>query len=467
MTTEPADGLLDGLRSIVGREHVLSDADLRAGYEVDWLGKWKGTAFCVVRPGTTLEVVEVVRLCAAAGVVIVTQGGNTSLVGGSVPHDGPRRAVVLSTRRLDRLDPVDTTASQVTVGAGVTIEQLQQHARLVGLDLAVDWGARSSATVGGAVSTNAGGSRVVRFGTMRSQVMGLEVVLADGSIVSQLSGLPKETAGLHLPSLFCGSEGTLGVVTAVRVRLVPLFSRTAAALVACETVEEALVLLGHLRALPSLDAVEVLMPEALRISAEYLGVTPPLDPVSVGRRGCFVMVDCAAHHDPTDELATMLEERRGVMAVGPQREVLYAIRDHVTIAIGAAGVPVKLDVAVPLSRLAQFAGWLDDTVSAIARGSRLVVFGHLAEGNLHVNVLGADERAAAVTETVLASVIALGGAISAEHGIGVAKAHWLRRAKGDEVVDAAEAIRRALDPQGLFNPGVLDAGQRRASAASS
>jgi FAD/FMN-containing dehydrogenase len=175
----------------------------------------------------------------------------------------------------------------------------------------------------------------------------------------------------------------------------------------------------------------------------------------VGPRGVFVMVDCAAHHDPSEGLAAILASRQGVMALGPQRDLLFRIRDHVTIAIAALGAPVKLDVALPLSRLAQFVGWLDDTVSTVARGSRLIVFGHLAEGNLHVNVLGAEERAAAITGTVLSSVIALGGAISAEHGIGVAKASWLRRAKGDAAVDAVLAVRRALDPAGLFNPGVL------------
>ena len=449
------ESLLEALRAAVGDEHVLVDADMRAGYEVDWLGKWRGTALCVVRPGSTDEVAAVVRECGAAGASIVPQGGNTGLVGGSVPHEGERPVVVLSTRRLTRLDAVDSSALQVTVGAGVTIEALQEHARSAGLDMAVDWGARASATVGGAVSTNAGGSRVVRFGTMRSQVMGLEVVLADGSVVSQLSGLPKETTGLHLPSLFCGSEGTLGVVTAARLRLVPWYRATAAALVACDSIDDALALLSGLRSLPSLDAVELLMPEALRVACEHLGVEPPLDPSLVGPRGAFVMVDCAAHDDPADALAGLLADRHGVMALGPQRELLYRIRDHVTIAIAALGTPVKLDVAVPLSRLGQFAGWLDDTVTTVARGSRLVVFGHLAEGNLHVNVLGAEERAAALTGSVLSSVIALGGAISAEHGIGVAKASWLRRAKGDAAVDAMLAVRRALDPNGLFNPGVL------------
>ncbi|MFZ9628815.1 MAG: FAD-binding oxidoreductase, partial [Ilumatobacteraceae bacterium] len=262
--TAPVDAaLVAQLAAIVGAAHVLVDADVRAGYEVDWLRQWHGTAAAVVRPGSVDEVSAVVRACAAAGVAIVPQGGNTGLVGGSVPRGGE---VLLSTRRLDTIGDVDERSRQVTAGAGVTIERLQQHARASSLDLAVDWGARATATVGGAVSTNAGGSRVVRFGTFRSQVMGLQAVFADGSVVDDLHGLPKQTAGPHLPGLLCGSEGTLAVVTAARLRLVPWYRRTAAALVPCESLMHAVALLPALRALESLDAVELLLPDALDIA---------------------------------------------------------------------------------------------------------------------------------------------------------------------------------------------------------
>lgn len=442
------DELLRSLREAVGGDHVLADADLRAGYETDWLGKYHGTAVAVVRPGSVDEVRAVVRSCAAAGAAIVPQGGNTGLVGGSVPRDGE---VVLSTRRLTRLDPVDLDAMQVTAGAGVTIEQLQQHCREAGVDFAVDWGARSSATVGGAVSTNAGGSRVVRFGTMRAQVMGVQAVMADGSVVEQLSGLPKETAGLHLPSLFVGSEGTLGVVTAARLRVVPWYRQTAAALVACDSVADAVALLPSLRTLPSLDAVELLLPEAVTVACEHLGIGAPL-PADFA--AAFVMVDCAAHTDPSMELAKVVGDRKGVMALGPQRDQLYRIRDHVTIGIGAKGVPVKLDVAVPLHRLDGFVRDVREMVAGID-GAELVVFGHLAEGNLHVNVLGATGRGAEVTEFVLGTAIALGGTISAEHGIGVAKTEWLARLKGAEAMATLRAVKHALDPAGMLNPGVM------------
>lgn len=442
------DHLVPVLRGIVGDAHVLTDPDVVMGYDTDWLGRRPGRARCVVRPGTVEEVAAVVTACAAAGAPIVPQGGNTGLVDGSVPR---HHEVVLSTRRLDHLGHVDRAAMQVTAGAGVTIEMLQHHARDAGLDFAVDWGARASATVGGAVSTNAGGSRVVRFGTMRAQVLGVQAVLADGSVVTQLGGLPKETAGPPLHAVFVGSEGTLGVVTAARLRLVPWYRSTAAALVACESIDDAVGLLPVLRTMPSLDAVELLLPEAVEVACAHLGVAPPLAPDFAA---AFVMVDCAANTDPAPDLAAVLGERRGVMAVGPQRDQLYRIRDNVTTGITAKGVPLKLDVAVPVHALADLVRLTRSAVAEVP-GAELVVFGHLAEGNLHINVLGAGEHAGHLTEVVLQGAIHLDGTISAEHGIGVSKAAWLERLKGPAAMAAMRSVKRALDPQGLFNPGVL------------
>jgi FAD/FMN-containing dehydrogenase len=241
------------------------------------------------------------------------------------------------------------------------------------------------------------------------------------------------------------------VVTAVRLKVVPWFRHTAAALVACESVADAVAMLPTLRSLSSLDAVELLMPEAVKVACDHLGIGTPL-PVDFA--GAFVMVDCAANDDPSQDLARLIGDRRGVMAIGPQRDQLYRIRDHITIAIGAKGTPVKLDVAVPVQRLAELLDEVHGLVAGID-GGELIVFGHLAEGNVHVNVLGATDRAAEVTEFVLSTAIALGGTISAEHGIGIAKAHWLGRLKGDATVAALRAVKHALDPHGVFNPGVL------------
>lgn len=450
MSHSPADPLVDSLRAVVGTEHVLVDPDLRASYETDWLRQWSGTARLVVRPADTDETAAVMTACAAAGASVVVQGGNTGLVGGSVPRGGE---VVLSTSRLLELGPVDAGAMQVSAGAGVTIEQLQRHARSAGVDFAVDWGARATATVGGAVSTNAGGSRVVRFGTMRANVMGLRAVLADGSVLDDMHGLPKQTAGAHLPSLLVGTEGTLAVVTAARLRLVPWYRHTAAAFAGFDSLVHAVAALPRLRALPSLDAVELLMPEALEVACNHLGVSPPLPPRSAG---AFVLVDCASHADPTEELAGAFDAQKGVLAVGAQREQLFAIRDHVTIALGRLGAPLKLDVAVPVHHLDRLHRRICSVVHETAPGSRLVVFGHLAEGNLHVNVLDLTaEQRTLVREAVLAATVALGGTVSAEHGIGVAKVDWMERQHGEVRMAVLRSLKDALDPRDVLNPGVL------------
>jgi FAD/FMN-containing dehydrogenase len=227
--------LLAGLRAAVGDAHVLADAGLRAGHEVDWTGRWRGEALCVVRPGSVDEVARVVRACGAAGAAVVPQGGNTGLVGGSVPRAAEPRGrpqVVCSLVRLRDLEAVDVVAAEVTVGAGTTLAALQAHARHAGYGFGIDFGARDSATIGGMIATNAGGIQVFRHGPMRQQVVGLEAVLADGSVVRRLPGLVKDNTGYHLPSLLAGSEGTLAVITRARLRLVPLLARRAVALVA-------------------------------------------------------------------------------------------------------------------------------------------------------------------------------------------------------------------------------------------
>ena len=449
-----SDALTAALGEVVGPAQVLTDPDVTASYAMDWTGRFHGQVRLVVRPGDHDEVAEVVRRCADAQAALVPQGGNTGLVGGGVPRDRP--LVVLSTRRLVDLGPVDAGAMQVTAGAGVTLAHWREHARQAGLDAPVDFASRDSATVGGAVATNAGGSRVVRFGTMRSQVVGVRAVLADGSTVGSVAGLPKETVGLHLPSLLAGSEGTLGVLTALRLRVVPWYRRTATALVATAGLDEAVAILAHLRAVVThLDAVELILPEAMALVAAHLGTAPP---VTTDGAGAFVVVECADHEDPTDELTDALGEREEVLDAavtteGPARDHLVAFRDRITESISAEGVPLKLDVAVPVDRLGELVRAAQAAVDRA--GGRLVPFGHLAEGNVHLNVLDAGD-AAAITDEVLTVATSLGGTISAEHGVGVAKARYLHLVRSPAELAAAAAVKRALDPAGLLNPGVLD-----------
>ena len=449
------DALAAALSEIVGAEHVLTEPDVTASYATDWTRRFRGEARLVVRPADGEQVARAVARCADADVAVVPQGGNTGLVGGSVPRDSPM--VVLSTRRLDRVKPVDEAAMQVTLGAGVTIARWRRHARDAGLDAPVDFASRDSATVGGAVATNAGGSRVVRFGTMRAQVAGVAAILADGSPVGSLSGLPKETAGLHWPSLLCGSEGSLAVLTAVRLRLVPWYRHTATALLATAGLDEAVGLLAHLRAgVPHLDAVELILPEAMALVVEHLGATPPAG-AGDERVGAYVVVEYADHTDPTDELTDAVAGAAGVLDAavtteGPARDRLVAFRDRIAEAFAAQGVPLKLDVAVPVATLGAL---VTDARRSVARhGGRLIPFGHLAEGNVHLNVLEPGD-VEAITADVLRAAAERDGTISAEHGIGIAKAGWLHLIRSPAELAAAAAVKRALDPNGILNPGVL------------
>lgn len=455
--------ILDDVAAIVGRDHVLVDDDLRAGYERDWTGRYGGSCTAVVRPGSTAEVAELLQYCNSHDVAVIPQAGNTGLVGGGVPRSAGqagRHTVVLSMRRFDRIWDVEAPAMALTAGAGVTILDWQQAARGVGLDSPIDFAARASATVGGAIATNAGGSRVVRFGTMRQQVLGIEAVLADGSMVGSLAGLPKETVGLHWPSVLTGSEGTLAVVTAARLRLVASYGHVSTAMVSLDGIASAVDLLAALRSrLASLDSVEVVFPEAVQLVAEHLGRPVPID---VTASGVVVLVECADHHDPEPALLAVLAAASGVIdtavaADGRRRDDLVAFRDRITESIAAAttgGPPTyKLDVAVPVSSL--------DTVIGAARraasrqGARLIPFGHLAEGNLHLNMLDTTDTDA-LADAVLPLVAQCGGTISAEHGIGVAKTRWMQLVRSADDLAAQRAIRRALDPNATLNPGVLD-----------
>jgi FAD/FMN-containing dehydrogenase len=453
--TEPfVTELEDTLRAVVGPAHVLVDRDLRAPYETDWTRRFTGSARCVVRPATTEEVAAVVRACAAGGAPIVVQGGNTGLVGAGVPAGGE---VLVSLARLDRIEPVDAVEAQVTVEAGVTLERLQAHARAARLDFGVDLAARSSATVGGMIATNAGGIRVLRHGSMRAQVAGLEAVLADGTVLTRLGGLAKDNTGYDLTHLLAGSEGTLAIVTRARLRLVPLLPARAVALVAVAGTEAALELLAAAReGLATLSAAEIFYPDGLDLVRSYAKLPAPFGEPA----GAYVVLECAARTDPTDDVLEMLSTCDAVVdaTVASDRaglERLWSYREAHTEAISAAGVPTKLDVCVPLGELSALVAELPGTVATVTPAARVIPFGHLNEGNLHLNVLGAQEQAEEVTDAVLRLVAAHRGTISSEHGVGRAKAPWLPLSRTPEEIEAMRRIKSALDPAGLLNPGVL------------
>ncbi len=388
--------LAAGLRAAVGSEHVLLDSDVRASYETDWTRRFHGQSRAVVRPASTAETAQVLAACAEAAVPVVVQGGNTGLVGGGVPAPGPRddAPVVLSTTRLTELGAVSAAARQVMVGAGVTLAAVTSQARAAGLDFGVDLAARQSATIGGMVATNAGGIRVLRHGSMREQVAGVEAALIDGRVVSRLDGPAKDSTGYDIGHLLAGSEGTLAVVTRVRLRLVTAAPERAVALIAVRGTAEAVDLLAFLRSeLPGVSAAELCFPGGLALVARHLGVPVPL----AGAGGAYLLVEVAGEADPLPDLLVALEGGEQVLdatvaSSATDRARLWALREGHAEAISAATMPVKLDVSVPVNRLAELVERLPDAVAGEAPAAELVIFGHLAEANLHVNVLGANER---------------------------------------------------------------------------
>jgi FAD/FMN-containing dehydrogenase len=447
------------LIDIVGARQVVTDPDARAPYERDWTGRFVGSSPAVVRPADVDEVAACVAVCADAGVAIVPQGGNTGLVGGSVPLAGE---VVLSTRRLTRLDPVDRIAGQVTAGAGVTVAAVQAAATAAGWRYPVDLAARDSATVGGTVATNAGGLHVLRHGATRAQLLGIEAVLGDGSVVSHLHGLVKDNTGYDLAGLLCGSEGTLGVVTAARLRLVPRPRAVTTALVGLPDAATAVRAVAAWRAaVPELEAAELFLAAGLDLVCAAFGLAHPFR----GRPPVYVLVEAAGADDPTDRLAGALAETSAASGVGDDavavatepgpRAQLWRYREEHTTAINTLGAPHKLDVTLPLDALGPFIDEVPAVVAAVAPAARTWLFGHVGDGNVHVNVTGLPPDDDRVDGAVLEAVAAAGGSISAEHGIGTAKRRWLPLNRTPAELAAFAAIKRALDPAGILNPGVL------------
>ncbi|MEP6870793.1 MAG: FAD-binding oxidoreductase [Anaerolineaceae bacterium] len=446
--------LADRLAGIVGVANVLLDPDLKATYETDWTRRYSGTARLVVRPRSTGELAAALKLLAEAEAAIVPQGGNTGLVGGGVPRGGE---VVLSTSQLTEIGPVDLTGGEVTVTAGVTLGRLQEHVRAAGWNFGVDLASRDSATIGGMIATNAGGIRVMRYGPMRAQVGGIEAVKADGAVISRMSGLAKDNTGYDLAGLLAGSEGTLAIIAGARLRLVPQFTQRAVALLAVDGIDAALAIIAAVRGgAPSLEAAEVFFADGAELVRKHTGLPLPF----ATSFPAYLLLECASMSDPLTELVEAVEGAGGFLQSAiasdrPQRDQLWAYRERHTESINAEGVPHKLDVAVPLPRLAEFEHRVRGTVSARAAAARCIVFGHVADGNLHVNVLGLEVDDDRATDAVLRLAAELGGSISAEHGIGVAKIRWLELTRSATDIATMRAIKRAFDPKSVLNPGVI------------
>jgi FAD/FMN-containing dehydrogenase len=438
--------VLKSLADIVGERHVLT-GEAAAGFCVDWTGRYQGRTAAVLRPGDTNEVAAVLSLCTDAGLPLVPQGGNTGLVGGGVPLHGE---VVLSMTRLNQLGPVDLAASQVTAGAGVTLQRVADAHQ--DLDLGVRIASRESATVGGAVATNAGGLRVLRYGPMRAQLRGVEAVLSDGTVVSHLAGLVKDNTGYDYPSLLAGSEGTLAVITKARLRLVPRLRDEVTAVIGLGGLAELHDLaLRARREVPGLVSAEYFTQAGLDILVEHAGLVPPLKQSAP----VYLLLE-AAGPGALDDLAEVIGERDAVVGETPaDRRRLWAYRERHPEAAGFLGVPIKLDVSVPDAQWVRLASGAAAVAAEADPAARVVTYGHVADGNVHVNIVPAAATDGRHEDAVFSFVASLGGSISAEHGIGALKAPWLGLARSAEEQALFARIRAALDPPGILNPRIL------------
>ncbi|MBK9738895.1 MAG: FAD-binding oxidoreductase [Actinobacteria bacterium] len=454
----PRDDLVPAMRDIVGPGHVIDDPALMEQYVVDWARRFRGPARAVVRPGSTAEVSAIMRLCARLGVPVIPQGGNTGLVGGSVPAEKApegRVPVIISLRRLDHIGAVDHLSGQFTAGAGATLGGVRRAAASAGWVYGVDLAARDSATIGGTVATNAGGIHVIAYGMTRAQVVGIEAVLPDGTVVSHLSGLLKDNTGYDLGALLCGSEGTLAVITAVRLRLHRPVARTSVALIGCDTYDEALSLMVSAVAPEArLLAAEVIDEAGMDLACAVLGAAWPLEQ----RHRVLTLLEVVDGGDASGLVG--LDDADVVVGLDASEKArLWAYRESQGEAFSSLGVTHKLDVSVPLPVLAACADELRDIVGAFPAVEVFGVFGHLADGNIHVEIYGPTAEDDAADLAILECVARYGGSISAEHGVGRAKAAELHLTRSPAEISAMRAIKAAWDPDGLMNPGVIFAAE--------
>ena len=444
--------LATGLSAVVGARHVSTDLDVLKGRSADWTGRYRGQASALVRPATAGEVAEVLRRCRAAGVYVTVQGGRTSLVAGAVPeHDD----VLLSTERLDSVGELDTVDHRVTVGAGATLAAVQHAAAKAGLVFGVDLAARDTATVGGMAATNAGGLRTVRYGNMGEQVVGLDVVLPDGSELHRHSQVRADNTGYDLPALFVGAEGTLGVITTLDLKLRRAPAHRVTAMCGFAGLGAVVDAARLFRELDGIAALELIDGRAAALTGEHAGAPAPVD------GEWLLLVELAADHDQTVRLADALADvgTCGEPAVGVDisaQQRLWRVRESLADVLGVYGPPLKFDVSLPLSAVERFARDAGEMVHRHATEALPVLFGHIAEGNLHLNVLRCSADAEAGLYGAMMDLIAdCGGNVSSEHGVGSRKRAFLGMSREQADIAAMRTVKNAFDPTGYLNAAVL------------
>jgi FAD/FMN-containing dehydrogenase len=466
------DLFLERCRAIVGPAHVLVDPADTAPYLTDWRGRFTGRARAVVSPASTDQVAALVRLCAEWRVPIVPQGGRTGLVLGSVP-DASGTALLLSLRRLNRVRAVDGFNRTMTVDAGCILSAVQDAAAEHGMLFPLSLAAEGSCTIGGNLATNAGGTGVLRYGNTRELCLGLEVVTARGEVWDGLRGLRKDNAGYDLRDLYIGAEGTLGIITGAVLKLFPQPKAAITALVALCSTDHALQLLKLVESHcgPTLTGYELMSDVCLRLVASHFPSLPRPFP---GRYPQYALLELSSHESEAHGVALLegaieraLESglvQDAVVATSiAQSRALWAIREHIPLAQAAAGKNIKHDISLPLSRIAAFVAATDAALETHYPGVQVVCFGHLGDGNLHYNIAPPEGIAhedflreqAAINRIVHDNVAACGGSISAEHGVGALKRDELPRYKSAVELDLMRALKAALDPLGIMNPGKI------------
>ena len=464
--------LIDTLRSLIGATHVITEGDMTA-WEQDWRRRVRGKALAVVRPANTQEVAAVVKACAAAGTSIVPQGGNTGLAVGSTP-DGSGTQIVLNLSRMNTVRSIDTDNLTMTVDAGCIMQNLQEVAHNAGLLFPLSLAAEGSCTIGGNLGTNAGGTQVVRYGNTRELCLGLEVVTPQGEVWDGLKGLRKDNTGYDLRDLFIGSEGTLGVITGATLKLYPQPAAKLTAWAAVPSMENAVALLGmaHKQLGAGLTGFEVMGQFALSLVGKHM---PQLRVPFLGDDNapwCVLLENSDSESEQHARarfealLETALEAGCVIDAVVAenltQAKDLWHIRESIPLAQAEEGLNIKNDISIPISRIPAFVAHTDALLQREFAGVRLVNFGHLGDGNLHYNVQAPAEgdpkaflrdHEAQANHLVYEAVAEFGGSFSAEHGIGSLKADKLEKYQSPVALTMMRAIKQALDPQAIMNPG--------------
>jgi FAD/FMN-containing dehydrogenase len=468
------DAFLTAAWALLGPRGLTQDADLMTPWLTDWRGRYTGRALALASPSTTEQVAALVKLCAEHGVPIVPQGGNSGMCGGATP-DAEGRSILLSLRRMNAILRIDPDAQQSTVEAGVILQSLHETAEAEGMRFPLTLGGKGSATVGGLISTNAGGTQVLRHGTMRAQVLGLEAVLPDGSVFDGLVPLKKDNRGFDLKQLLIGSEGTLGIVTAATLRLLPAIGGRVVLWAGLESIADArrLLLQADNLAQDALEGFEVMPRHSLEAVLAHLpDARDPLGQAHPWYALIELVGSKATAHQLTDLaeslLASALEagllQDATIAANETQAEAFWLLRDAISPAERAIGPAMQHDISVPVERMPDFVEMAVPELERRFRGTKAVAFGHLGDGNVHFHVLAPpgvtsgsweEGEGKLISAAVHDLVTQWGGSISAEHGIGQMKRDELGRLGDPASLAVMRAVKRALDPQNLMNPGKL------------